>query len=190
MSSDQTIQARRERVAQLLLRGLTQREIVQTLDNQGIRNRETGKPYSLGTINNDVAALENQWLEDVKEATGRRKARVTQEIYQVRRKAWANGDMDAVLKGLGMEIGLYGLNEPNRHQLSGNMDVNVSGELDVNHHLQIDYSFIMEMSEEERELFIANTAMSLGSGPISAGGGAGEEDAIEVEFHETGAAPT
>jgi hypothetical protein len=42
----------------LRLRGLTQRAIAMHLAEEGIVNPKTGKSFSLGTVNSDIAALE------------------------------------------------------------------------------------------------------------------------------------
>ena len=56
------IEQRQRLVSTMLLRhpGLTQREICDKLAEQGFVNPDTYKPYSLGTINSDVQALEEQ----------------------------------------------------------------------------------------------------------------------------------
>lgn len=108
---------RRRRVAALVLRGLTQREIVQALANprhptDRIVNPRTGEPYSLGTIHSDIVALRKLWLEESLEDIQSHKSVVLAELAEVKRFAWTKGELVHVLRALSQQAKLLGLNEP------------------------------------------------------------------------------
>ncbi len=112
---------RRARVAQLVLRGLTAREIVAALasgDNRIINGR-TGEPWSLGTIGSDLIALKAEWNRRAAEAYDEHRARQLAEIAEVKRAAWAKGRYDTILKALEREAKLLGLDAHERLEVSG-----------------------------------------------------------------------
>lgn len=109
-----TMEMRRERVAQLRARQLTAREIAVALakgdkDGNGrMVNPETGEPYTHVTILNDLKALKGQWLASANEATEEHAARQLFELEQLKRFAWSKQDGDLALKALDREIKLLG----------------------------------------------------------------------------------
>lgn len=113
-----TIAIRHEMVAQLRLRGLTLREIQRVLSERGIVNNKTGKPISLTTIKFDVDMLRERWRSEALKDTSEHMARQLAEIEQVRRKAWADGDMPIVLRALELEMKLLGTAAPERIDMS------------------------------------------------------------------------
>jgi len=125
-NSGESIQAkRRELVARLRLRGMTQRQIQATLAKPDRRtgtsamvNPKTDEPFSLGTINSDCQFLDNEWRECMAEETDLLKSRIWAEIQEVRREAWASGDMGTVLKAIKQEVDLFGLNAPIKTDLT------------------------------------------------------------------------
>lgn len=104
---------RRTMVARLRLRGLTQREVVEALEKTKLRN-PGGKPWSLATVNRDIAAVRSGWRAEAREAYGKHVARMLAEYREVRREAWREGDHDLVLKTCQMECKLLGLDQPDR----------------------------------------------------------------------------
>lgn len=108
------IDARRERVAQLHLRGLTQREIVAALEQQGMMNPETGKPYNVMTVNRDLQALKKQWRANAAQDIALHKALQAAEITEVIRAAWAAKELTTVMKALERQAKLLGLDVPTR----------------------------------------------------------------------------
>ncbi len=108
------MEIRRERVARLRLRGMTEREITDVLangdkDGQGrLHNPETNKPYSNITIHNDLQALKAQWRESSNAATDEHISRQYAEIQELKRLAWAQKDGDLALKSLSLEMKLLG----------------------------------------------------------------------------------
>jgi len=123
---------RRERVAQLVLRGLTAREIVAALasgDNRIINGR-TGKPWSLGTIGTDLIALKAEWNRRANAAFDEHRARQLAEVAELKRAAWSSRRYETVLRCLEREAKLLGLDAPARDtQVALNLDVgNLSDE--------------------------------------------------------------
>lgn len=113
-SNREAIAYRRHQVAMLRLRGLTQREIVDMLAREGAVNPETSEPYSLGTINSDIQALEKEWREQAARDTATRRAELLAELRAARRQAWSDKDVSNVLRGIKQEVELFGLDAPKR----------------------------------------------------------------------------
>ena len=113
-SVQSSIDSRRRLVAGMRLRHLTQREIVAKLEELGIRNPDTGEPYSLGTINSDVKALRRQWKEEAARDTGELMADVRAELVEVRQRAWTDGELAIILRSLKQECDLLGLDAPTK----------------------------------------------------------------------------
>lgn len=111
---EDTVGLRRERVAQLRLRGLTVREIAISLamgdrdGNNRIVNPETGDPYTHTTIINDLKVLKKEWHESSGEATEEHAARQFAEIQEIKRVAWALKDPQLALAALDREMRLLG----------------------------------------------------------------------------------
>ena len=105
-----TVEQRRERVAQLRLRGLSAREIARALaqGDNAIVSPITGKPYDHKTILADLDALKAQWRQSSSVATDEHMARQFAEIQEIKRAAWAAKDPELALKALGQEMKLLG----------------------------------------------------------------------------------
>jgi len=114
-----SIDNRRRAVAGMRLRHLTQREIVVQLAKNDILNSDTGEPYSLGTINADLKAIQKQWQAEALQDTDTLIAMTRAELEEVRRKAWANNELAIVLKSLKQEAELLGLDAPRRQEITG-----------------------------------------------------------------------
>lgn len=104
---------RRERVAALRLRGMTGREIADVLAKgtktmPPLINPATGKPYERSTITRDITALRKQWQESAKQATSTRIARQLRELEELRRAAWAKGDLAMVARAMADERAILG----------------------------------------------------------------------------------
>lgn len=113
------IDNRRLMVARLRLRGITQREIQRALEQQNTINPADGKPWSLGTINGDIKALEAEWRERAAEEIDTFKAQQLAEIAEVKRQGWANKDLALVLRALSMEVDILGTKAPTRNEVTG-----------------------------------------------------------------------
>ena len=119
------IDHRRELVARARLRGATIREIVEGLAQAGHVNPETGEAWSRGTIHSDLKALQSEWRRESKKAVDHHKARQLAELYEVKRQAWRDNDMQSVLRAIGQEMDLLGTEAPKR-QDNLNFDLDVS----------------------------------------------------------------
>jgi hypothetical protein len=107
-TANEAIEAKRlELVASLRLRKRTQREIQIALAGS-IVNPTTGEPYSLGTINGDIKKLEREWRRLAAAKTDEHKAIQIAELQEVKRLAWTEKDMGAVLRAIDLEANILG----------------------------------------------------------------------------------
>jgi hypothetical protein len=118
-SQNAIIDRRRLDVAQLRLRGLTQREIEEQLRAAKKVNPKSGKPWSLGTINGDLAALSEQWQKEATAEIAELKAQQLAEIRAARRQAWVDKDIAQIRQLIKLEMDLLGTESPKRQELSG-----------------------------------------------------------------------
>jgi hypothetical protein len=104
---------RRRLVGQLLaMQYMTQREIAAEVERLGCRNPETGKPWSLGTINADMQWLRELWLDRTAEDVKTAKSRQLAEIAQLKRECWARGNLKELNNALKLEAQILGTNAP------------------------------------------------------------------------------
>lgn len=156
------VEARRQKVSQLFLRGLTQREIERALANQRIHNPKTRKPWSLGTINADIQAMEEEWRERSIQSLAERKAKVAAELEYLKRTAWADKDYELVRKLLKDERDMFGLDEAIA------VNLNTSGSVSVNHTLnQTAEDDLDNLDEDELDNLIANLLTQVEVAPSS-----------------------
>ena len=120
------ITARRERVAQLALRGLSQREIIGALTQAGLVNSSTGNAYGLGTINRDLKALRQEWRERAAQAIDEHRASILAKLDEVERAAWGKGKLPIVLKALDQKAGIIGVKQSQPVELSGILHVKLN----------------------------------------------------------------
>lgn len=108
------IAARRRKVAALKLRGLRSREIQVALadSEEGMRNPETGAPWSLRTIGYDIAALVKQWESEAARDIRIHKARELAELAEHRVSAWSEEELSEVRLGIALEMKLLGTQAP------------------------------------------------------------------------------
>ena len=168
--------ARQQKVEQLNLRGLTQREIVRALEKQRVINPISGKPWSLATINSDLQELEEKWQSAALVDRAAKKARVNAEIQELKRAAWADKDLKLALDLLKVEIDLFSLTDPItvNHQVGGNVD--------VNHRLDPGPD-VSEMEADEVDMLIQNLLLAarVGERPVIIEGVFGEAGGMEPE---------
>jgi hypothetical protein len=113
-SDEEVIAARRHKVAQLRLRGATQRELALSIG------------CSLGTINGDLTALRQEWRAAAAADTTEHIAAVLAELREVRRAAWAQmggKGLPIVLQALKQECALLGLDAQSDTLLPGDMTI-------------------------------------------------------------------
>jgi len=112
MAKKDEVANRQLRVASLLARGLTQREIVVMLEkNNYVTTDKAGnlKPWSLGTINADVKKIRLLWADDLKVRASAHAARILAELKEVKRAGWMKNDQKTVLSALDQEMKLLQL---------------------------------------------------------------------------------
>lgn len=122
-SKQGVIDYRRRLVARLVLRGYGVREIYRELadgdSDYHYHNPKSDKPWALGTISQDVTAIEDEW-RDAKEADiEEHKARQLAELREHRRLAWRLGELNEIRLGIGKEMELLGTKAPERSELTG-----------------------------------------------------------------------
>lgn len=105
---------RRTHVARYRLQRLSVREIAERLAVDGLRNPTTSQPWDHATVHRDCRALALEWRRDALADTARRTGEVLAELREVRRQAWAAGDLNVVLRALKQEAELLGLDAPTR----------------------------------------------------------------------------
>jgi len=114
-SSDK-IRYRRQVVARLRLRGDTVTEIQDALASPDINitNLDTGRPYSRGTIANDLKHIRAMWRESATADMTEHKASQLAELREARRAVWRDSDHSEVRQNLALEIKLLGTAAPER----------------------------------------------------------------------------
>ncbi len=113
-AQEHIVTLRRKAVSEARLRGMTLEEIAIWLENEELVNPETKKPYSVSTISKDLAYIEGQWNDEVMAGTDNHRARVLAQLGHVKKAAWKAGKLDTVLRAIGREVDLLGLNELDR----------------------------------------------------------------------------
>lgn len=119
------IEQRRERVAQLKLRGLSSREIARALaqGEHPIISPTTGRPFEHAVILSDLEALKAEWREQRLQDTDTHVDRELAEINEIKRAAWATSDPELALKALDREMKLLGTAKPQEFNLNVSIDV-------------------------------------------------------------------
>lgn len=94
---------RREQVARLRLRGLSQREIAVSLS-------ELVPPINVSyvTVKNDIDALKLEWQARAAESIDKLKAEQLAELREVKRRAWADNDLANLLRAIKQEAEIIG----------------------------------------------------------------------------------
>ena len=102
---------RRLRVASLVLRGLTTDEVALALPKNGVVDPRTQLPYAPDVIAGDIAYLEAVWEQEAQLPGREHRARVLAELREVKRSAWAKGDLAVVVRCLREEAALCTLSD-------------------------------------------------------------------------------
>lgn len=124
------IELRRERVAQLRLRGLSARKITEALargDRNGngrMVNPETDEPYSHVTILSDLKVLKKRWQESADVATSEHQARQFAELQEIKLMAWEQKNGQLAIAALDREMKLMGtMKQPGGVTLNINIEL-------------------------------------------------------------------
>jgi len=114
---EQVVQARREAVARLRIRGMSLRAIPEALAaNDPPFTTADGKPLSKSTIGTDVIALLEQWRTEAAATIADHQAEQLATLREVQREAWKKQDLDTVLKSHDRIAKLLGSDAPDRHE--------------------------------------------------------------------------
>jgi hypothetical protein len=113
-ADDANVAKRLHLVAQLKLRyGWAAARIQQELAKQpDVQNPRTQAPWSLATIKRDLVLLEQQWRAEAARDFAAHKAQQLASLREARGAAWSLQDLGNVLRALGMEGALLGLDAP------------------------------------------------------------------------------
>lgn len=109
---------RREIVARLRLRGQSIREICSSLlklpakEGGPIYGEDGKSQVGTTTIHRDLKVLEREWRQRAAEAIDERKARQLAEVDEAKRKAWSDGDLQALARFIKLESDIFGTNAP------------------------------------------------------------------------------
>lgn len=107
------IEYRRKLVAGLLVRrpNIQQRDIMDAVGKQ-VLNPQTDRPYSLGTINNDIQAIRAGWRERAGLDYDEWVAEQIATLDEVETEAWLSKNFELVLKCMDRRAKLLGLDKP------------------------------------------------------------------------------
>jgi len=120
-SQQDIIDRRRELVASMRLRGLTQRQIVVALSSpdKGFRNPETGEPWSLGTVNADIKALNARWKRSAQKKTIAYKSKALAELEELKLAAWNAKNLELVRRCISDIRAMMGTDSPSKAEVTG-----------------------------------------------------------------------
>lgn len=104
-SRQDIIAKRREDVSRFRLRGWTQRQIAEMLN------------VSVGTVNRDLACLQEEWKAAALASIDEHKTRVLAELAEVKRRGHADGNLNVVVQALKTEIDILGLDAPAKSEI-------------------------------------------------------------------------
>jgi hypothetical protein len=112
------IALRREAVSELRRKRMTQRQIVKALPQYipPIVGPD-GKPFSLGTINSDLKALQREWRKNAEKATADHVADQYESLEALERRCWADGDMAGVARAIALKMKLTGTEAPTKIEI-------------------------------------------------------------------------
>lgn len=116
---------RRTLIASLLVRNprITRRQLHEMLarpmSQGGLRNPDTGEPYSLGTIQNDVDEIRAEWERKRLQSTSEWVARELAVYEELEMQAWRDGDLAEVRRVSEARRKLLGLDAPSKQQITG-----------------------------------------------------------------------
>lgn len=105
---------RRRAVASASIQGMSPREIYVWLEDKGLIDPDTGKPFSVSQIRKDIDLIVEEWNERMYKDISFHRARVLAELAEVKSSAWKSSKLSIVLKAIDKEVDLLGLNELER----------------------------------------------------------------------------
>jgi hypothetical protein len=125
-SQEAIIDNRRRLVASCRLRQkATVRQICVLLEQQGVVNPESGKAWTIGTIQGDIQFLRKQWREEAQKDIAEIRSKQFAEYEELKQEAWKQKDLNLVLTALRQESKLLGSDAPQ------NIELTIKKELDT-----------------------------------------------------------
>lgn len=103
---------RRSHVAALLIRGFTQRQIVDGLREMADFNPATEEGWTLYTVHKDIMHLRAEWQKEALADIIQHKANRLAELAELKRVAWKDKHFSLVLQIIRQENEMLGLNAP------------------------------------------------------------------------------
>jgi hypothetical protein len=104
---------RREAVARLRLQGKTLHKIAEALELEGILNPNSGKPWSVAVIHEDLQHLKAEWLESASTSIEAHKSKLLAEMELIKELAWEGVKIPpALLNVMKQQRELLGLDAP------------------------------------------------------------------------------
>lgn len=113
-ADEHTRMLRQSIVSSARLRGMSIEEIVLFLAENDCVNPRTNKPWSITTVQGDLKQVEAKWEDEMLKGISEHRMRVLAEIQETKAAAWKAGQLSLVLKAIGKEVELLGLNELER----------------------------------------------------------------------------
>ena len=119
-NSNGILERRRRLISSMLLRrpNITRRELMDKV-GEVIINPDTGEPFALGTIQNDVDALKAAWRERSEENADDWIAETMATLDQLQGDAWKEREYGVVLRCIQERAKLKGQYAPEKAELSG-----------------------------------------------------------------------
>lgn len=115
---------RRQIVASLAARGMSERQIHAALQKEGVINHKRNKPYSLGIIASDMIAIREEWRERAQQSMDQHIQRDLADLEELQRAAYAKGNLAIVARAIELRMKLLGSPAPERIQA----DITTGGE--------------------------------------------------------------
>jgi len=122
------IEKRRRMVASLLARQprISRRDLQERVGKKLV-NPDTGSPFALGTIQNDIDALKAENRERAGQEFAVWIAEQLLAIEELMTHAWARGDLAIALRCIQERAKLLGLNEPTRFEIDWQQEAREAG---------------------------------------------------------------
>ena len=118
--SDKSIQiaARRYRIGELYLDGLSHSKIAKQLAEEGYTGHK-GQVLDRSSITKDLIAISEQWIAEIGDSVARHRANHLQMAQHLYRQSLLAGDLRLALETLKVMIRLLGTEMPQRHTVEG-----------------------------------------------------------------------
>lgn len=114
-SYKEIVARRQEAVGELKAKGLTIREILVGLEEQGVVAPD-GQPWTRSTIHRDLQHLLKVWREQAQAHIGEHVARQLAELTEAKREAWRQKDLTNWARLFALEMKLLGTDAPQKFE--------------------------------------------------------------------------